>query len=107
MYQNIFEFDLRKCFDRIRLDKLKKIMIKQGVPERIASYFYRLSMSPPIFEYFAQDESQYLNRGRPVEVNKSPIKLYKAVSFKTADGRVQKGYTTINGKVAEETQNPD
>lgn len=104
-YRNIFEFDLRKCFDNIRLDKLRKILVRQGVPEKLASWVYQLSMSSPEFDYFAQDESRYLERGRDVVIRGETVDISKAKSFRA--GKIKQIGYTINdrGKEEPETMN--
>jgi len=62
-------------------------------------------MSPPIYDYMAQDESQYLMRGRPVTIREGMVNLADSVTFKTQT-TAQRGYN-INRKGQEmpETKN--
>jgi len=77
----------------------------QGVPEDISSWIYQLSMSPPTYEYMAQDESQYLMRGRPVTIRDGAVNLADSVTFKTQT-TTQRGYNVNRmGQEMPETKN--
>jgi len=57
-------------------------------------------MSSPEFDYFAQDESRYLERGKDVIIRGEPVEISRSKSFRTKTVN-QIGYT-INEKGHEE-----
>jgi len=59
-------------------------------------------MSSPEFEYFAQDESRYLERGKDIIIRGEPVEISKSKSFKVGN-YTQIGYT-INDKGKEEPE---
>jgi len=62
-------------------------------------------MSSPEFDYFAQDESRYLERGRDVVIRGETVDISKAKSFRA--GKIKQIGYTINdrGKEEPETMN--
>lgn len=63
-YPNIYEYDLKDCFNKIRLDKLADIMGRDlQIPAWIVNKFSQLNMSTPRFGSQTKiDESQYQER---------------------------------------------
>lgn len=63
-YDYIYEFDLEKCFDKIRLDSQKVLMENIGIPKDFSTWFYRMNKSVPKFTKIMLDESRYFLRGK-------------------------------------------
>jgi len=59
-------------------------------------------MSSPEFDYFAQDESRYLERGKDVIIRGEPVDISRSKSYKTRNLN-NVGYT-INKQGREEPE---
>jgi len=59
-------------------------------------------MSSPEFDYFAQDESRYLERGKDVIIRGEPVDISKSKSFRS--GKINQIGYTINEKGKEEPE---